>query len=454
MRQPSNSLSLKLHNLKTPNVRNQSQAQIIAANFTRCRSGKEGLLTTIRSTQAPVLSAKAGPTTALNVSSKRRKKAVKRKLNKYLSGELAACSKAPKKSTVRAQYASPSCKKFQQKQVEQESKFIKKHSKRQSKGETFTEDDTCRIKKRVKYLLNRMNKEQNLIDAYSAEGWKGQSREKLRPESELQKAKAQILRFHHGIREAMHELDLLGLEGTMKEYLFDSRGQIYHEDIFCAICKRQDVVVNNDIILCDGACDRAFHQLCLRPPLRTDEMPSKDYGESSPRFPGQLHTCPDEILEMASVYYETLFTSDPLTRDVLDARDEEMTDAVHGLDGASCPGDAGLSCQFFMQYWDLISQPLQEGLQEIFDTRCMSPSMSSGIIPKGGDAFTLRQWRPITLMSSVYKILARMITARLRPFLLDLIHSSQTRFVQDRSMLDNVVTFYEAVECARRSSLL
>ncbi|MCO5558694.1 hypothetical protein L7F22_012280 [Adiantum nelumboides] len=56
-----------------------------------------------------------------------------------------------------------------------------------------------------------------------------------------------------------------------------------------------------------------------------------------------------------------------------------------------------------------------------------------------------------TLMSSVYKILARMITLRLRPFLPDLIHSSQTGFVHDRSILDNVVTFYEAVEWARQT---
>ncbi|MCO5569621.1 hypothetical protein L7F22_023337 [Adiantum nelumboides] len=84
----------------------------------------------------------------------------------------------------------------------------------------------------------------------------------------------------------------------------------------------------------------------------------------------------------------------------------------------------------------------------------MPQSMSSGIIsliPKGGDASTLRQWRLITLMSSAYKILARMITARLRPFLPDLIHSSQTGFVQDRSILDNVVTFYKAVEWARQA---
>ena len=82
----------------------------------------------------------------------------------------------------------------------------------------------------------------------------------------------------------------------------------------------------------------------------------------------------------------------------------------------------------------------------------MPPSLSAGLIsliPKGGDTSSLRQWRPITLMPSVYKFLAHMLSARLRPFLPDLIHSSQTGFVQDQSILDNVFTFYEAVEWAR-----
>ncbi|MCO5614063.1 hypothetical protein L7F22_068344 [Adiantum nelumboides] len=167
---------------------------------------------------------------------------------------------------------------------------------------------------------------------------------------------------------------------------------------------------------------------------------------------GQLHTCPDEILEMASVYYEILFTSDLLTGDVLNARDE-----VWSFVRPVVLGDMqkAIMQPFSLQeYWDLVSQPLQEGLQEIFDSGIMPQSMSLGIIsliPKGGDVSTLRQWRPITLMSSGYKILARMITSRLRPFLPDLIHSSQTGFVQDRSILDNVVTFYEAVEWVRQT---
>jgi len=39
--------------------------------------------------------------------------------------------------------------------------------------------------------------------------------------------------------------------------------------IFCAKCKSQEALLDNDIILCDGACNRGFHQYCLDPPLAT-----------------------------------------------------------------------------------------------------------------------------------------------------------------------------------------
>ncbi|MCO5590451.1 hypothetical protein L7F22_044421 [Adiantum nelumboides] len=98
---------------------------------------------------------------------------------------------------------------------------------------------------------------------------------------------------------------------------------------------------------------------------------------------------------MASLYYETLFTSDLLTQDVHDARDK---------------------------VWSFVSPVVSEDMQ----TAVMHP-------------FSLQE------------ILARIIIARLRPLLPDLIHSSQTGFVQDRSIVDNVVTFYETVEWVRQT---
>lgn len=41
------------------------------------------------------------------------------------------------------------------------------------KGKVVEDDEYTRIKKKLRYLLNRINYEQSLIDAYSLEGWKG-----------------------------------------------------------------------------------------------------------------------------------------------------------------------------------------------------------------------------------------------------------------------------------------
>eukprot|EP01018_Ginkgo_biloba_P026551 Gb_17972 [translate_table: standard] len=47
--------------------------------------------------------------------------------------------------------------------------------KQKKKAQNVPQDEVSRVKRRIKYLLNKMKPEQNLIDAYSGEGWKGQS---------------------------------------------------------------------------------------------------------------------------------------------------------------------------------------------------------------------------------------------------------------------------------------
>ena len=51
------------------------------------------------------------------------------------------------------------------------------------------------------------------------------------------------------------------------------------------------------------------------------------------------------------------------------------------------------------------------------------------LIPKGGDQHKIRQWCPITLLSTAYKILAKMISARVHPLLSNLIHDTQIGFI-------------------------
>ncbi|KAI5061726.1 hypothetical protein GOP47_0024231 [Adiantum capillus-veneris] len=190
------------------------------------------------------------------------------------------------------------------------------------------------------------------------------------------------------------------------------------------------------------------------------------------------HRHPNTVLSMATDFYEALFTADVITRATLDACKvvwshtrfrvtvdmslalmtpfsfDDLQVVVGGLDPSSCLGDDGLTREFFLEHWDVLHVHLLRGCQSIFTSEVMPESLCSGLISltsKGGEATLLRHWRPITLLSSVYKILAKMISARLRPYLLDLIHSSRTSFVQDICILNHIFKFHHAMDWASSS---
>ncbi|XP_062163985.1 pathogenesis-related homeodomain protein isoform X2 [Alnus glutinosa] len=217
-----------------------------------------------------------------------------------------------KKSYLRLQSekASPNSSKGNGKNAEREAKItnLKKRKKRRGQKDNEQLDETSRLQRRSRYLLIKMKLEQNLIDAYSGEGWKGQSREKIKPETELQRAKKQILKCKLGIRDAIRQLDSLSTEGCIEDSVIAPDGSVYHEHIFCAKCKLREAFPDNDIILCDGTCNCAFHQKCLDPPLDSD---NSDQGWFC-----KFCECKMEILEAMNAHLGTHFSMNSNWQDV------------------------------------------------------------------------------------------------------------------------------------------
>lgn len=62
----------------------------------------------------------------------------------------------------------------EEEEEEKGKKTRKRKNKRQQKDNKVEVDDSLRLQRRTRYLLIKMKMQQNLIDAYATEGWKGQ----------------------------------------------------------------------------------------------------------------------------------------------------------------------------------------------------------------------------------------------------------------------------------------
>jgi hypothetical protein len=87
----------------------------------------------------------------------------------------------------------------------------------------------------------------------------------------------------------------------------------------------------------------------------------------------------------------------------------------------------------------------------MFVDRHLSRQQKQGVIvcvPKNGRPRTPEDYRPITLLNTDYKILARLIAARLRLILADLLHPSQHCRIAGTSIFDAVATRRDAIAYA------
>ena len=75
------------------------------------------------------------------------------------------------------------------------------------------------------------------------------------------------------------------------------------------------------------------------------------------------------------------------------------------------------------------------------------------LISKKNGASNIQDFRPISLVGSVYKILAKVLANRLKEVLEQLISESQNSFVGDRQILDSVLIVNECVDSRMKSKI-
>ncbi|CAM2097579.1 unnamed protein product [Caretta caretta] len=89
----------------------------------------------------------------------------------------------------------------------------------------------------------------------------------------------------------------------------------------------------------------------------------------------------------------------------------------------------GLSVEFYRMFWDVLGPDLvmvwAESLQSgVLPLSCRRAVLA--LLPKKGDLHNLRNWCPVSLLSTDYKVVAKAISLRLGSMLADMLHPDQT----------------------------
>ena len=64
------------------------------------------------------------------------------------------------------------------------------------------------------------------------------------------------------------------------------------------------------------------------------------------------------------------------------------------------------------------------------------------IIPKEDDSLEdIQKWQPITILNTAYKILTKALRQQVKVLLPKIIHATETGFIIERSILDNIFAF-------------
>lgn len=95
---------------------------------------------------------------------------------------------------------------------------------------------------------------------------------------------------------------------------------------------------------------------------------------------------------------------------------EECTAALHSFSSNKSPGVDGLSFEFYRTFWDCMGPDLVSVLNTSSKIGHLSLSQQTGIITllyKKGDKLDPKNWRPITLLCTDYKIFSKVLTGRL-----------------------------------------
>ncbi|XP_071728387.1 uncharacterized protein [Rutidosis leptorrhynchoides] len=129
--------------------------------------------------------------------------------------------------------------------------------------------------------------------------------------------------------------------------------------------------------------------------------------------------------------------------------ESEIFEVINDCGSIKAPGPDGFNFRFFKKYWNTIKRNLLEAITWFWEKGEFSKGCNASfitLVPKKSDPLCLGDFRPISLIGCYYKIVAKMLSSRLRKVLPNLVGCEQSAFLKGRFILDGALIANETVD--------
>jgi hypothetical protein len=118
---------------------------------------------------------------------------------------------------------------------------------------------------------------------------------------------------------------------------------------------------------------------------------------------------------------------------------EEIDSVVCSLPVDKAPGPDGFNTTFFERACPIIKHDMYNFCEEFFQLKVDLESVNNSyitLVPKKDDLEKVNDFRPISLVNSIPKLVSKLLANRLQSIILDIIHENQYGFIKGRTIQD------------------
>jgi len=111
----------------------------------------------------------------------------------------------------------------------------------------------------------------------------------------------------------------------------------------------------------------------------------------------------------------------------LPVTEQEIKEALLDCSPSKAPGYDGFNMKCIREVWPIVGEDFSSYIQQFFQSCKLHPSFNMtwvALIPKKSGVIAISEYRPISMVGSLYKVIAKILSARLKKVLPRLIGST------------------------------